>query len=106
MHAEGDVEADIPGLRAPPVQSPIDPVAAPADPAAAQQPPPEPELIEPESPLDFNDGEYIDDRLRVIPSPNNILEPRLFKITNDGQGFEFLNEDQLKHFFKIKLKDN
>lgn len=61
------------------------------------------ERKEPNSPR-MKDGEFIEEECKFLPPPKSIPHPRLFMIKDDV-GYEFLNYDQLKYFFRCKNKD-
>lgn len=61
------------------------------------------ERKEPQSPR-IKDGEYIEEECKFLPPPKTIAHPRLFLIKNDV-GYEFLNKEQLEHFFRCANKD-
>jgi hypothetical protein len=54
---------------------------------------------EPVSPR-MKDGELIEEECKFLPPPSSILPPRLFLIDNQGEGSEFMNEEQLASLFR------
>ncbi len=55
---------------------------------------------EPEEEEEDEDEEGAEkDPFAKLPVPENWIEPRLFYITNENTGYEFLNEKQLRLFF-------
>lgn len=53
----------------------------------------------------FPDGEFVEERSKFLPVPNNFLPPRLFKLKNDNTGHELLNDVQLRHYFVSRQGD-
>ena len=66
---------------------------------------------------DIPDGLFIDQENNFLPPPEydqnfeirfifyrKVLPPKLFVIKNNNTGSEYLNDFQLKHYFRIKEK--
>jgi hypothetical protein len=49
---------------------------------------------------EFPDGDFIEEENKFLPQPPSWVDPRLFVISNDNSGSEYLNDNQLKNYFR------
>ncbi|CAI2364424.1 unnamed protein product [Moneuplotes crassus] len=59
----------------------------------------------PNSPRNLPDGEYIDEECKFLVPPNSVMDPRLFFIKNNEEGYEFFNIKQLEYFLRARDVD-